>query len=164
MSILLMDDHVVDTKGPGKEGVLLGLRHDTVGGGDDENGSVGLAGTGDHVLNEVPVARSVDDGDVPVRGLELGMSDVNCDTALPLLLKPVHDPSELEGLTLLTHLLELLDDVLRNVLAVEQEPSDGGTLTVVDVSDKDNINVWLLLSHFQAPPNFGLASLTRMAF
>ena len=33
-------------------------------GGDDQDGAVGLRGSRDHVLDEITVARGVDDGDV----------------------------------------------------------------------------------------------------
>jgi len=43
----------------GKAGLELAL-----GGRDDEQGHVGLRGAGDHVLDEVPVPRGVDDREV----------------------------------------------------------------------------------------------------
>ena len=51
--------------------MLLGLGHDAVGGGDDEDRTVHLGGAGDHVLDEVGVARAVDVGVVTVDGLVL---------------------------------------------------------------------------------------------
>lgn len=33
-------------------------------GGDDEDGAIGLGGTGDHVLDEITVTGGVNDGDV----------------------------------------------------------------------------------------------------
>ena len=65
------DDHLLDTEGEGEKGVLTGLAvvvdtslELTLTGGNDENGNVGLRGTGDHVLDEVTVARGVDDGEL----------------------------------------------------------------------------------------------------
>ena len=46
--------------------VLLGLRHRAVSSRNDQNRAVHLGGTGDHVLNEVGVARAVDVSVVPV--------------------------------------------------------------------------------------------------
>lgn len=43
-----------------------------------------LGGTGDHVLDEVPVAGRVDDGHVILACLELPKRDVDRDTALTL--------------------------------------------------------------------------------
>ncbi len=43
-----------------KQDVLLGLRHRTVGGRDDEDRTVHLGGASDHVLHIVGVARAVD--------------------------------------------------------------------------------------------------------
>lgn len=42
---------------------------------DDEDGEVGLAGAGDHIRDEVAVARGVKDGEVCKRGREV----VGCD-------------------------------------------------------------------------------------
>ena len=68
------DDELTDTEGEGEEGVLAGLAvlrdtglEFTSARGDDEDGAVGLRGTGDHVLDKVAVARSVDDGDHVLR-------------------------------------------------------------------------------------------------
>ena len=55
----------------GQEHVLAGLRHGAVGGRDDEDRPVHLGGPGDHVLDEVGVARAVDVGVVPLLGLVL---------------------------------------------------------------------------------------------
>ena len=51
--------------------MLLGLGHDAVSSGDDQDRTVHLGGTGDHVLDEVGVARAVDVGVVTVDGLVL---------------------------------------------------------------------------------------------
>ena len=51
--------------------MLLGLGHDAVGGGDDEDRTVHLGGAGNHVLDEVSVARAVDVGVVAADGLVL---------------------------------------------------------------------------------------------
>ena len=53
--------------------MLLGLRHDAVSSGDDQDRTVHLGGAGDHVLNEVGVARAVDVGVVTVDGLVLNV-------------------------------------------------------------------------------------------
>ena len=92
-----------DTEGEGEEGVLSGLSvlgdtglelSDT--GGNDKDGAVSLRGTGDHVLDEVSVARGVDDGDLELGGLELPEGNVDGDTSLSLGLQFVEDPSVLE--------------------------------------------------------------------
>lgn len=54
------DDQLLDTKGVGKESVLTSLSilgdtslELTSTGGDDENGTISLGGTSDHVLDEI---------------------------------------------------------------------------------------------------------------
>ena len=56
-----------------------------------------LGGAGDHVLDEVPMSRSIDDGDIELGGLELPQRDVDGDSSLALGLKLVQHPGILEG-------------------------------------------------------------------
>lgn len=51
----------------------------------------------DHVLDEVPVARSVDNGDVVLAGLKLPKGDVNGDATLTLCLQLVQNPGIFKG-------------------------------------------------------------------
>lgn len=64
------DDELPDTEGEGEKGVLSGLSvlgdtslelSNTTS--NDEDGAVGLRGSGDHVLDEISVTGSIDDGD-----------------------------------------------------------------------------------------------------
>jgi len=82
-------------------------------GGNDENSTVGLGGTGDHVLDEVTVSRGINDledfnkrsdpsprskqekktySDHVLGGLKLPKGNINGDTTLTLSLKLVQDP------------------------------------------------------------------------
>jgi len=128
-----------------KESVFLGLGVDTVVGCTEQHSGVGLGSTGDHVLHEVSVTWCVDDGPVVVRGEELLVSDVDGDTTLALFLESVHDVRKPEtGLTGFgSEFLVLLNHVLFDVAGVEQETSNGGGLSVVDVTDKHDVAVWL---------------------
>ncbi len=78
------DDELLDTEGESEKGVLSGLTilgdtslelSDT--GSDDEDGTIGLGGTGDHVLDEITVTWGVDDGDHVLWGLELPLRGVS---------------------------------------------------------------------------------------
>lgn len=59
--------------------------------------STHLGRASDHVLDEIPVAGGVDDGDVVFGGLKLPEGDVNGDTTLPLCLQFVQHPGVFEG-------------------------------------------------------------------
>ena len=72
----------------GKQDVLAGLGHGSVGGGDDEDGAVHLGGAGDHVLDEVGVAGAVDVGVVAFFGFVLDVGDGDGDAALPVFRAP----------------------------------------------------------------------------
>ena len=149
-------DHLLDTEGEGEEGVLTGLTvlgdtslELTSTGGNDEDGNIGLRGTGNHVLDEITVTRGIDNGEVELGGLELPEGNINGDTTLTLSLKLVQNPGVLEGT--LTHiggfLLELLDGTLVNSTALVDQVTSGGRLSGIDMTDDDDVNVSLLLSH-----------------
>lgn len=62
------DDQLTDTESEGKQRVLTSLAilgntslELTGTTGDDEDGTIGLGGTGDHVLNEITMSRGIDD-------------------------------------------------------------------------------------------------------
>ena len=65
----------------GEQDVLAGLRHRAVGGRHDQDRAVHLRSTGDHVLHVVGVARAIDVGVVPVRGLVFDVGGRDRDAA-----------------------------------------------------------------------------------
>nr|AFK43815.1 unknown [Medicago truncatula] len=68
----------------------------TSGGINDENSTISLGCTSNHVLNEIPVSRGINDSAVVLSGLKLPQSNVNCDTSFTLSLELVKNPSILE--------------------------------------------------------------------
>jgi len=85
------NDELLDSKGVGEEGVLTSLAilgdtslELTSTGSDNENSAISLGGTCDHVLDEITMTRSVNDGDVVLWGLELPESNIDGDTTLTL--------------------------------------------------------------------------------
>jgi hypothetical protein len=66
-------------------------------GSDNEDAAISLGCSGDHVLDEVPVAGGVNDGNVVLRGLELPERNVDGDATLTLRLQFVQHPGVLEG-------------------------------------------------------------------
>ena len=116
---------------------------------DDEDRDVGLGRARDHVLDEVAVARGVDDRDDVLLRLELPERDVDRDPALALVLELVEDPRVLEGA--LAHLrralLVLVDRALVDPAALVDQVARQRRLPVVDVPDDDEVDVLLLLAH-----------------
>merc|ERR1719341_3048377 len=153
------DDELLHSQGVSQQGVFSGL---TVLGdasfkltgarGDDKDTAIGLGGSSDHVLDEIPVSGGVDDGDIVLGGLELPESDIDGDSSLTLSLQFVKNPCVLERslARLLGLLLELLDGPLVNATALVDQVTGGGGLAGVDVADDDNVNVDLFLSHFRS--------------
>ena len=83
--------------------------------------------------------------------LEFVEGEVDRDTTFALLLEPVEEPCVFEGL--LTHGLGLGLHVLRvffvDGAGVVEQVTDARALTVINVSDDDQVNVWLLFTaHF----------------
>ena len=97
------DDELLDTEGESEQSVLTSLAilgdtslELTSTSGNDENGAVSLRGTSDHVLDEITVTGSVNDGDIVLLSLELPQSDIDGDTTLALGLELVKNPGILE--------------------------------------------------------------------
>jgi len=98
------NDELLDTESVGKESVLTSLAilgdtslELTSTSGNDENGTIGLRSTSNHVLDKVTVTWGVDDGDIVSWSLELPESDIDGDTSLTLGLQLVKNPGVLEG-------------------------------------------------------------------
>jgi len=126
--------------------VFLGLGGDPVVGGDDENGVVSLRGPRNHVLDEITVARTVDDREGVLVGLELLMGDVDRQPAFALFGEVIHHVGELEATfpLLFGFLTMLFDDVFGNATRLEQEATHQRTLPVVDVADNGQVLVGFL--------------------
>lgn len=144
-------EELLDTEGVGEEGVFAG---GTIFGDtgfetspiDDEDTDIGLSGTGDHVLDEILVTRSIDNGEVELFGGELPESDVNGDTTFTFGLELIKDPGVLErGLTDFgSFLFELFNLTLGDTTALENDVTGGGGLTSIDVTDDDEVTVNLV--------------------
>merc|ERR1719508_419766 len=149
-------DELLDPEGVGEQGVLPGLTvlGDTgfklsSSGGNDEDSTISLRGSGDHVLDEITMAGSVDDGYVVLGSLELPESDIDGDSTLTLGLQFVQSPRVLEGALahLLSFLLELLNGSLVDTSALVDEMTGGGGLTRVHVANHHDVDMDLFLSH-----------------
>merc|ERR1719270_3324029 len=85
------NNELLDTKGVGQESVFPGLSvlGDTSlelssSRGNDQHTAVSLRCSSDHVLDEVTMSRSINDGHIVLGGLKLPQSNVNGDTSLTL--------------------------------------------------------------------------------
>ena len=59
--------------------------------------TVYLRSASDHVLDEITMARGINDGDVVLFSLKFPKSDINSDTTFTLSLQLVQNPGILEG-------------------------------------------------------------------
>lgn len=96
------DDDALDAHAADEEGVFFGLAFEAgfevAGAGvDDEDGEVGLACAGNHVGYEVPVARSVEDGEAGGVGFEFVHGDVDGYTSVSLFCTLIEHPCKSEG-------------------------------------------------------------------
>src|SRR5690606_2067061 len=85
VGLIQCDDDVGHAHLAREQHVLAGLGHGAVGSGDDEDRTVHLSGTGDHVLDVVGVTRRIDVRVVAHLRLVLDVRDVDRDAALALL-------------------------------------------------------------------------------
>lgn len=149
------NDELLDTESVGEQSVLtsLSITSETAleasrRGVNNEDGGIGLRGTGNHVLDEISVARGINDGVVVLASAELPEGDINGDTTLALSLQLVQNPSVLEGA--LAHfggfLLVLLDDTLVNSSESVDEMASSGGLSGIDVTNDDEGQMRLLLT------------------
>ena len=125
------DDDCGDADLACEQDVLGGLCHDTVGGRDDQDCSVHLGSTGDHVLDVVGVSGAVDVGVVALLGLVLDVGGVDGD-ATSLFLGGVVD-------------LGVVADVAAEDRGLDHgDGSSQGGLAVVDVADGSDVAVGLI--------------------
>ena len=153
------DDELLDTEKVDETRMLAGLALDLTGfvvtfldrggevavGGHHEKRDVGLRGAGDHVFDEVSVARGVDDGVVPVVGEELLGGAGDGHTTLALFLLAVHVEREREGRLAerISFGAELFDLALGDASELENKAPGGGRLTRVDVTADHDGKVFL---------------------
>src|SRR6202046_2796961 len=132
VALVERDDDVRHTDLTGEQHVLAGLRHRAVSGGDHEDRTVHLRGTGDHVLDVVRVTRAVDVRVVPLLGLVLDVRDRDGDAALALFLRVVDLVERVEGVDIRVLVVQHLGD-----------RRGQGRLAVVDVADGADVDVRL---------------------
>merc|ERR1740123_2698929 len=154
------DCDLLHTKQVDETGVLASLALDLAGlmvalsnrrreipvGGDHDERHVCLRSPGDHVLDEVAVARRVNNGIMPLLGVELLRGARNGHSALALLLLPVHIESESKG-TFAQALglgLQFLQLALREPTELEDETACRGALAAVDMAADHDGQVLLL--------------------
>jgi len=118
-------------------------------GGDDEDGAIGLRGSGNHVFDEISVTWGVDDGDFVFLGLEFPEGNIDGDTSFSFGLKLVQDPGVFERT--FSHFggffLEFLDGSLVDTTTFVDQMTGGGRFTGIDVTDNDNVDMQFSFSH-----------------
>ncbi|KAH3667230.1 hypothetical protein OGAPHI_002879 [Ogataea philodendri] len=151
------NNQLSDTKGESKQSVLSGL---TVLGDtsleltgttcNDQDSTVSLGSTSDHVLDEISVTWSVNDGNVILWSLELPQSNIDSDTSLSLSLQLVQNPSVLERTLseFSSFFFKLLDGSLVNTTTLVDQVAGSGRFTRVDVTNNNDVNVSLFFTHF----------------
>ena len=109
-------------------------------GGDHEESDIGLSGTRNHVLDEISVTGSINDGVVPLVSEELLGGARDSDTTSTLFLLAIHVESKGERRLseLVSLLAELLHLTLGDTAELEEQTSSGGGLAGIDVSAAEN--------------------------
>mmetsp|Transcript_2520 Transcript_2520/g.9506 ORF Transcript_2520/g.9506 Transcript_2520/m.9506 type:complete len:484 (+) Transcript_2520:83-1534(+) len=150
------NNHLLYSQGEAQECVLLGLTvvcesslESTSGGIDNQDAHISLGGSGNHVLDEISVSWSINDGEHEFVSLELPQSNIDGDTTLSLSLKFVQNPSVLERSLshLVCLLLEFLDLTWVNSSAFVDQMSSGGGFSCIYMSNYYQRYVLLVFSH-----------------
>ena len=145
VGLVQVHDHRRNLDLTGQQDMLAGLRHRAVRRTDHQDRAIHLRRAGDHILDVVTVAGTVDVGIVPRFGLVLDVGDVDRDAAR-LLFGRVVDRVVGPVLGLPVHRQDFRD----------RRRQRG--LTVIDVSDGPDVHMWLIaleffLTHREGPPN-----------
>ena len=138
----LVDQHadLADAEHAEDVAVPLGVLPHALEGVDDEQRRLRARGAGDHVLEELHVARGVVDDVVALRRVEEAARRVDGDALRLLVLQGVQEERVLEGArVLLAHLLDLLQLAVGQGAGVGHEPADDGALAVVHVAHGDDV-------------------------
>src|SRR5207245_6642320 len=115
----------------GQQDVFAGLRHRAVGRADDQNSAVHLGCAGDHVLDVVGVAGTVDVGVVPLGRLVLHVGG--------------RDSDRLGGIAIDAAFGDVLVVLGRRPVLLLRAGAEGGGqggLAMVDVTDGADVHVW----------------------
>ena len=114
---------------------LVGVNH--------QQRRLGLRRAGDHVLEELLVARRVNDDVAPLLRVEPDLRGVNGDVLVALGLERVHQVGPFEGdAAALGDLLELLQLALGQRAGVVKEPAHQGGLAVVHMAEDDDLKLF----------------------
>ncbi len=118
--------------------------------GDNQDSDISLRCSGDHVLNEIFVSRSIDDRAVVFRSYEFFQVNVDGNSSVSLRFQVIKYPSETKRSFSFDFcfILEFLEFSSTDSSAFEDQMSCGGRLSRVDMSDYDEIEMWFFLSHF----------------
>merc|ERR1719269_261383 len=114
--------------GDGSRKIAIAWHHD--------QGAICLRSTSDHILDEITMAWSIDNGVVPLFGVELLGSAGNGHTTLALFLLAIHVECKSEGTfaQALSFLLQLLQLTLGKATQFEDQPASCCTLAAVDMT------------------------------
>ena len=95
------------------------------------------------------MAGGINDGEVVLLRLELPQRNIDRDTTLTLGLHLVQHPRVLEGTltNIIGLLLKTLNRTLINTTASVDQVTSGGRLARIDVTNNDQVNMRLLLTH-----------------
>ena len=135
-------DELLHTQEGEQEGVAAGLVHDAFLGVDEQERGGGAGGAGHHVLEELLVARGVDDRVGALLRAEEDARGVDGDVLFLLFDQGVEKEGVFEfhafGRAVLADLVHL---AVGQGVGVMEESADEGGLAVVDVADDDDVHL-----------------------
>ena len=146
--------HLADAQEVEEIAVAARLLLHALGGVDEQEGRLRGGGPRHHVLEELLVARRIDDDVRALLGLEADLGRVDRDPLVALGLDRVHEEGPLERHAApLGHGLDRLELALGQGAALVDQPADEGRLAVIDMADDDDLQLVGLLvrAHERGP-------------
>ena len=127
-------DHVRHPEQRGDGQMPPGLLDDAVAGIDEQHDHVGGGGARHRVPGVLHVPGAVGQDELPCRGGEVAVRDVDRDALLALGAQTVGQQSKISMIKALApaDVLDMIESVGQHGVGVEQQPSDQGGLAVVD--------------------------------
>ena len=132
------DEHPLKTDEAQEVAVPAALLLNAFVGIDEDDGCIGTRRAGDHVFDELLVARCIDEHVFPSRRAKPDLGGIDRDVLIAFGLQRVHQVRELEWhTTTLCHRDQLLVLSVGQRFGIVKEPADERRFTVVDVTYDD---------------------------
>src|SRR3989344_8462669 len=130
--------------------MLNGLGVNAIVSRHDQYRAICLAGTSNHVFNEILMARGINDGKVIFISIKTFMSQINGNSPFLFFLQLIHDKSKFEPFLakLFGFFLKLPHCLLINILGIVKQPAYSGRFTMIYMTNEYQVNMFFCSCHY----------------